>query len=323
MSDLPDPDHPKITKAGDVDYDLERTLSSVVALRTEVPTDAYTASSLGTERGGNGVVINDKGLVLTIGYLIMEAETVWIVDVDGNATAGHPLATDQITGFGLVQALGPLNLPAVPFGRSADTEEGDPVVVAGYGGQGHAINAHIVSKREFAGYWEYVLDEGIFTAPAHPNWGGAALFAADGSLRGIGSLFVQHMLSGETLLSGNMIVPIDLLPPILDDLVTRGRVDRPSRPWLGMFTSESDDQLIVAGLSQGGPAARADLQVGDAVVAVAGAPILDLVAMYRSIWALGEAGVEVPLTLERDGITFDVVINSGDRGSYLKAPQMH
>jgi S1-C subfamily serine protease len=323
MSDMPDPDEPKITAPADVSFDLDRALSSVVALRTEVPDDAYTAGSLGTERGGNGVVINDKGLVLTVGYLITEAETIWIVDVDGKATAGHPLASDSVTGFGLVQALGPLDLPAMPLGRSADTEEGDAVVVAGYGGQGHAINAHIVSKREFAGYWEYVLDEGIFTAPAHPNWGGAALLAEDGSLRGIGSLFVQHMLSGETLLSGNMIIPIDLLPPILDDLVTRGKVDRPTRPWLGMFTSESDDKLVVAGLSQGGPAARADVQVGDTVVAVSGAPILDLVAMYRSIWAIGEAGAEIPLTLERDGITFDVVINSGDRTDYLKSPQMH
>lgn len=187
MSDLPDPDQPKITAPADVSFDLDRALSSVVALRTEVPDDAYTAGSLGTERGGNGVVINDKGLVLTIGYLITEAETIWIVDVDGKATAGHPLAADSVTGFGLVQALGPLDLPAMPLGRSADTEEGDAVVVAGYGGQGHAINAHIVSKREFAGYWENMSStrassrrRRIRTGVVRRCWPGTAVCAVSG-----------------------------------------------------------------------------------------------------------------------------------------------
>jgi S1-C subfamily serine protease len=307
----------------EVSYDLDRTLSSMVALRSEVPKDAYTAQTLGTERGGNGVVISDTGLVLTIGYLITEAETIWLVDADGKATAGHPLATDSETGFGLVQALGRLDLPVIEIGSSAALEEGDRVVVAGYGGRDHAIKAHVVSKREFAGYWEYVLDEGIFTAPGHPNWGGAGLIAEDGTLRGIGSLFVQHLVSGETLLAGNMIVPIDLLAPIRDDLVTMGRARREPRPWLGMFTSESDERLVVAGLSRGGPAHGADIRVGDMVVAVAGAPVGDLVGMYRSIWALGTAGVEVPLTLEREGRMVEVRVASADRSDFLKAPKMH
>ena len=314
---------PRNPRPDDVSFDLDRVLSSVVALRSEVPEDAFTAQALGTERGGNGVVISDTGLVLTIGYLIMEAESVWLLDADGKATAGHPLASDSETGFGLVQALGQLTLPPIELGSSDALREGDTAIIAGYGGRDHAVVASVVSKREFAGYWEYVLDEGIFTAPAHPSWGGAALIGEDGKLRGVGSLFVQHMVAEETLLSGNMIVPIDLLPPILDDLVKLGRTRKAPRPWLGMFTSEADDQLVVAGLAAGGPADRADVRVGDTVRAVSGAPVGDLVGMYRSIWALGGAGVEVPLTVEREGRMVEVSVSSADRADFLKAPRMH
>ncbi len=324
MTDPFDPqDQPQHPRPEEFSFDLDRVLSSVVGLRSEIPKDAFTAQTLGTERGGNGVLIDDGGLVLTIGYLITEAESVWLVDFNGKATAGHPVAADSESGFGLVQALGRLDVPAIEIGSSRMLQEGDSVIVAGHGGRRHAGKARVISKREFAGYWEYVLDEGIFTAPAHPNWGGAALIAGDGTLRGIGSLFVQHLLAGETLLAGNMIVPIDLLPPIIDELLTLGRTRNPPRPWLGMFTSESEEKLVVAGLANDGPAYRADVRVGDLVVAVGDAPVKDLANMYRSIWALGGAGVEVPLTLEREGDTVEVRVASADRSDFLKAPRLH
>ena len=188
-------------------FDVDRTLSSVLSLRSQIPEDAFTASVLGTERGGNGVVIRENGLVLTIGYLITEAESVWLFPNDGRAVEGHVVAYDQETGFGLVQALGTLDLPTLELGSSADLPVGDPVIVAGHGGREHAINARVVAKREFAGYWEYLLDEAIFTSPPHSNWGGAALLAGDGSLRGIGSLFVQQVVTEEEPVNGNMIVP--------------------------------------------------------------------------------------------------------------------
>ena len=195
--------------------DIDRILQSVVTVRTSIPDDAFTAPMLGTRREGSGVVIRENGLVLTIGYLVTEAEEVWLTSNDGRLIPAHALAYDQETGFGLVQALGDLKLPALDLGDAAKAKIGDPVVLAD--GMNRSVQASIVAKQEFAGYWEYLLDDAIFIAPAHPSWGGAALVGADGKLLGIGSLRLQMSRGGENA-DINMVVPIDLLPPILDDL---------------------------------------------------------------------------------------------------------
>lgn len=307
----------------DVSYDLDRALASVVSLRTKVPDDAFTASVLGTERAGNGVVINDKGLVVTIGYLITEADTVWLLAGDGQACPGHVVAYDQETGFGLVQALGNLGVPPLPIGSSAAMENGESAVLAGFGGRQHSTRVHVVAKREFAGYWEYVLDEAIFTAPAHPNWGGAALIGGDGRLVGIGSLFVQLPQAGEKTLEGNMIVPIDILAPIMDDLMKFGQVNAPPRPWLGMYTADAEDELVVVGLAEDGPAEQGGVEIGDRVVEVDGEAVSSLAEMFRHVWAMGPAGVQVPLTVWRDGEAITLGVMSIDRNSILKRPQLH
>ena len=227
-------------KPEDYDFDLEEALTALVGLRALVPGDAFTAETLGTERSGNGVLIRD-GVVLTIGYLITEAETIWLHLADGRAVPGHVLAYDQETGFGLVQVLARLDLPVLPFGRSNTAKVGDAVVVAGAGGRRHSVVARIAAKQEFAGNWEYVLDEAIFTAPAHPFWGGAAMIGRGGELLGIGSLQVQQMREIGAPEPLNMIVPIDILKPILDDLLTLGRPNHPPRPWLGLNAAEIED----------------------------------------------------------------------------------
>lgn len=310
-------------KAAEVAFELDRALSSVVSLRSEIPADAFTASVLGTERAGNGVLIRPDGLTLTIGYLIAEAETVWLVSSAERAAAAHVVGYDHETGLGLVQALGTLGVPPLELGSSAAVQVDDSVIVAGHGGHRHALNATVASQREFAGYWEYLLDEAIFTAPPHPNWGGAALIGSDGTLLGIGSLFVRQASGEETMLDGNMIVPIDLLKPIIDDLMQFGRPAKPPRPWLGIYTAESEDALVVAGLAAGGPADQADLRPGDIVLEVAGEPVGELATMFRSIWSLGPAGVEVPLTVRRDGETLDLRLRSADRAEFLKPPRLH
>ncbi|MFP6689821.1 MAG: S1C family serine protease, partial [Alphaproteobacteria bacterium] len=238
-------------------FNLTAALSSIFALRSEIPEDAFTAQVLGTERAGNGVLIRADGLVLTIGYLIAEAETVWLLSNEGDAIPAHVVAYDHNTGFGLVQALAKISSPPIPLGNSQTAEAGDAVIMAGHGGMRHALSAWIATKREFAGYWEYLLDEAIFTSPPHPNWGGAALLDRDGSLLGIGSLFVQQVDENETQTDGNMIVPIELLDPILDDLLKFGRSQHPQHPWLGAYTAESNGQLLVAGLAEDGPAESA------------------------------------------------------------------
>jgi S1-C subfamily serine protease len=304
------------------DYELDETLSSVVGLRTIIPPDAFTADSLGTERLGNGVVIRN-GVVLTIGYLVTEAETVWISQ--GNRVVpGHVLGFDQVTGFGLVQALARLDLPPLPIGSSSNAEVGQQVVVGGAGGRQGAVAARIVAKQEFAGYWEYVLDEAIFTAPGHPHWGGTALIGPAGDLLGIGSLQVQHQARESGRPSNlNMIVPIDLLNPILDDLMTLGRAKRQPRPWLGLFASEIGSRIVITGLANRGPAHDADLRPGDIVIGVGGAEVATLAEFFRRIWSIGDAGAKIPLLIFRDGKTFQLHVESADRGKFLKGPVLH
>lgn len=305
----------------DYSYDLERALSSVIGLHAIIPPDAFTAESLGVERAGNGVVIDD-GLILTVGYLITEAASLWLHVGDGRVIEGHVLGFDGETGFGLVQALGRIDLPSLPIGSSDAAEVGERVVLGGAGGRTRSVAARIAAKQEFAGYWEYVLDEAIFTSPAHPNWGGTGLISSSGELIGIGSLQLERDRGGKNE-HLNMVVPIDLLKPILGDLRKFGRVNKPVRPWLGLYSTEVEDKVVVVGLAPNGPAARAELKAGDVVLAVKGEYVTSLAEFYRKVWSLGEAGVEVPLTLYREGLTFEVRVNSSDRAKLLKGPRMH
>ncbi len=308
-------------RAGDYSFDLEHALGSVVGLHSIIPSDAFTAETLGTERAGNGVVIDD-GLVLTIGYLITEAEAVWLHLGDGRVMEGHALGFDAVTGFGLVQALGRLEIDPLPIGSSAATKIGDRVVVGGAGGRTRSVASLIAAKQEFAGYWEYLLDEAIFTHPAHPNWGGTGLISESGELIGIGSLQLERERAGKAE-HVNMIVPIDLLTPVLDDLRRFGKVNRPARPWLGMYSTEIDNRVVVIGISGDGPAARAELKAGDVILAVKGEKVTSQAGFYRKLWALGSAGVDVPLTVHHEGVTFDVTLASTDRTRLLKGPRLH
>jgi S1-C subfamily serine protease len=308
-------------RAADYSFDLDHALSSVVGLHSIIPSDAFSADTLGTERAGNGVLIED-GLILTIGYLITEAETVWLHIGDGRVVPGHALGVDNVSGFGLVQALGQMDIDPLPLGSSATTEIGDRVVLGGAGGRTRSVASHIAAKQEFAGYWEYLLDEAIFTHPAHPNWGGTGLISNRGELIGIGSLQLERERDGKAE-HVNMVVPIDLLKPVLDDLRKFGRVNKPARPWLGMYSTEIDNKVVVVGISAKGPAARAELKAGDVILAVAGEKVSSQTGFYRKLWSLGSAGVDVPLTVYHEGVTFDVVLASIDRTKLLKAPRLH
>jgi S1-C subfamily serine protease len=310
-------------KPEDFDFDLDRKLSGVLGLQATVPQDAFSAGTLGTERAGSAVLIREDGLVLTIGYLITEAESIWLTSSVGGAVPGHVMGYDQETGLGLVQALGRLSVPPIEMGTRMRVGAGDHAILAAEGGRRHAVAATVVARQEFAGYWEYLLDRAIFTAPAHPFWGGAALIASDGSLIGIGSLHVQHSNGRELRRDVNMVVPIDLLPPILDDLLTYGRPNRPPRPWLGLYATEIEDSIVVAGLSERGPASKTGLKPGDRILAVRDEPISTLASFWRRVWASGPAGSEVVLQVVRDTETMKVRIPSADRTRLLKAPRLH
>lgn len=309
-------------KPDDVQFDLARAFDAVVLVRSEIPEDGQTASTLGTERGGYGAVIREDGLVLTIGYLINEATQIWLTSNTGQVIEGYPLAYDQATGFGLIQPLGKFNVPHLPRGLSAEVNVGDAAFVIGHGGRNHSLKTRIIAKQEFAGSWEYVLDEALFTSPAHPQWGGAALLDAQGCLIGTGSLLMQQLVNGEAA-HVNMFVPIDLLHPIFDAMLNTGRSPHPPRPWLGMSTQDADGKLVVSRVAQGGPAQRAGVKMGDVVLGVGAQRVTALAQLFRTVWRLGGAGVEVPLTLARSGQELQITLKSADRADFLKKPKLH
>ena len=306
---------------GEVRYDLSEALRAVVGIRSLIPADAFTARVLGTEREGSGVLIR-PGLVLTIGYLVTEAETIWITTADGAAVGGHALAIDQETGFALVQLLGRPKLPALELGDSEGVDVGAACTLAAAGGRSRAVACKIVAKQPFAGYWEYLMEDALFTAPAHPSWGGAGLIGEDGKLLGIGSLILQQGQGGRRL-DINMVVPIGRLKPILDDLLTKGRRDDPPRPWLGLYATEDDEGVGVASLAPGGPAEESGLQPGDRILTVGEETAEDLAALWRAVWQAGPAGATVRMRVARGKAERDVAIRSADRTKFLKAPRLH
>lgn len=299
--------------------DIEKILASVVAVRASIPDNAFTADALGVRREGSGVVIRENGLILTIGYLITEADDVWITSRDGRKVPGHALAYDQESGFGLVQALAPLELPALEIGDSDVAAVGDPIVFAD--GEGQYVRGNIVAKQEFAGYWEYLLDEAIFITPAHPSWGGAAMVDAEGRLIGVGSLRLQMSKGGE-IADINMVVPINLLAPILDDLLNSGEFKRQPRPWLGAFSAETNGDVVVMSVTENGPAAKAGLKRGDVISEIRDGEVDGLADFYRKIWESGPPGAEIPMRVLRDGREAWLRVKSADRNDFLLKPQL-
>ncbi len=297
---------------------MEELGSAVLQVKTHVSPDRRTAETLGAEREGSGIVIDEKGLVLTMGYLMVEAYAAEVTTSSGETVAAEVVGYDHATGFGLLRATAPLKAKPMSLGRSAEVKERDPVLIASFGGAQMVAPAYVVARREFAGSWEYLLDEAIFTAPPHPAWSGAALISRDGKLVGVGSLIVANATGTSEGVAGNMFVPIDGLPPILADLIATGRSRQPARPWLGLTTEELGGKLVVARVSAGGPAERAGVRQGDLVVGVGGAAAENLADFYRKVWAKGSAGVTVPLDLLRENQVRRFEVQSMDRYDHLK-----
>ncbi|MFQ5984916.1 MAG: S1C family serine protease [Alphaproteobacteria bacterium] len=292
-------------------------LDAVVKIEAVVTSDARTAATLGTRRSGSGVVIGDDGLIVTIGYLILEAESAEVVAREQRVSATI-IGYDHETGLGLLRAATPLDIAPLEVGDSSALRVRDLVLVASHGGLDRAQRAYIVSRREFAGYWEYLVDDAIFTTPPYPEFGGAALIGGDGRLVGIGSLAVGDAVPGETSVPGNMFVPIDLLKPILGDMLAHGRRAGRARPWIGMFTEEFRGHVFVTRVAPDGPAEKAGVKPGDIVLAVAGEGVESLADLFRKVWARGDAGVEVPLAIVQGSTVREMLIHTADRYDYLR-----
>jgi S1-C subfamily serine protease len=293
-------------------------LRAVVKIRATVPEHASTAAILGTEREGSGVLIDTDGHVLTIGYLILEGDTIEVVGPDGKAVGATFVAYDQESGFGIVRADQPVRVTPVKLGNSSLLSVGDPVLVVGHGGEESVQGARIISLQEFAGYWEYLLDEAIFTSPPYANFGGAALIGSDGRLLGVGSLYPNVTVPGFGPFPCNMFVPIDLLKPILEDLLKLGRRRQPPRPWLGLQAEETHGRVIVTRVTKGGPSENAGLESGDVILTVKEEKVQGLADFYRKLWSVGQAGVQVPMRILHGIEIRDVLIQSADRNSHLK-----
>jgi S1-C subfamily serine protease len=304
---------PRALAAGS-DSDLARRLEAVVRVQAEIPAEARTASLLGTKRDGSGVVIDDAGLIVTIGYLITEAMAAEVTTVVGKASRAEIIGFDTESGLGLLRAVDPLEVKPMPIGTAKGLAEKTPVIVVGHGGAEAAQAAVVVSRRTFAGYWEYLLEDAIFTAPPHPAWSGAALISPDGKLAGIGSLIVGDADGG---FPGNMFVPIDRLRPVMGDLIALGRPSS-ARPWLGANLQEMDGELMVRRVAPESPAAGAGIRHGDRVVAIDGSAVHGLADFYRALWGRGEAGITVELTVNRQGEQHEIGVKTIDRYRYLK-----
>ena len=292
--------------------------TAVVKIRSIVPKEASSASSLGTEREGNGVVIDAEGTVLTIGYLVREASAIEVTGPGGESVSATLIGYDHSTGFGLLRTEKLLNVKPIKLGQSVTVKEGDPILVVGYGGRQEVLAAQVISRKEFAGYWEYLLEEAIYTAPVFANFSGAALINAKGQLVGIGSLFTQLLIPGYGSLPCNVFVPIDLINPILEDLKKEGRSLKPPRPWLGINAQEAHGRIFITRVTAKGPAEQAGLRPGDIVLTVDGKEVNDLADFYRKIWAVGAAGVEVPLGILQGIKLRDIKVHSADRNQPLK-----
>ena len=305
-----------VPPAGRAQPELTVDSLSVVKVKSKAVANARTSRSLGPQREGTGVVIDSDGLVLTIGYLIVEAETVELSTTDGRSFPATIVGYDSATGFGLLKALRPLPVKPVQFGQSASIAEREMVLIVGFDG---VAPAYVVSRRPFVGYWEYLLDEAIYTAPATVNWSGAALLNREGKLLGIGSLVINDAMGTRTPVPGNLFVPIDLLKPLLGDLIATGRSSARPRPWIGINTQEVQGNVIVTRVSSEGPAEDASIRSGDVIVGIGGQTIGGQADFYTKLWKTGEAGVEVPLDVLRSGRVEKVTVKSIDRDRYYRA----
>jgi serine protease Do len=300
---------------------LTRANAAVVGVQVTASEGARSAESLGRRRSGSGVVIGSDGLVLTIGYLLLEADTVQIVTQDSKTVPARTVAYDLATGFGLLRPLLPLaGVTPVPLGSQNGLATGEALMAAVGGNDGGVAMTQLVSKRPFSGYWEYHIESALFTSPPVGNHSGAPLFNQRGELLGIGSLFVGDALGDSRRLPGNMFVPVDLLKPILAELQQNGSSKSSRRPWLGLTSSEQGGRVSVVRVNKDSPADAAGLQPGDVVLAVDGTRVATLEEFYKKIWAHPNPDDEIKLTVLQGADIKNFTLKAVDRMSTMAKP---
>ena len=289
---------------------------AIVRLNATIPNEARTAPSLGTEREGNGIVIDRQGLILTIGYLILEASRIEVTTNNGQKVSAQYVGYDHASGFGLLRTVPPLDAAPLELGQSATVRVGDGLRIATAGEMAQG-QVRVVSRDAFVGYWEYLLEDSLYVAPAHPDYGGAALIDSEGRLIGVGSILTRLQVESIGWVPCNMFVPIDLLKPILKDLIATGTAQRPPQPWLGLHGEDIQGRVFILRVSKNGPSAAAGLNSGDIILSVKDKPVADLADFYRQVWALGTACTPIPLRVLQGDRIKEIVVHSMDRRQYL------
>ncbi|MBW8829929.1 MAG: serine protease [Burkholderiales bacterium] len=298
---------------------LERAQAAVVGLRTTAVEDARSIDHLGRERSGSGVVIGNDGLVVTIGYLILEADHVDLMVDPDRVIPARVIAYDIASGFGLVQALTPLRVQPATLGNSAAIKDNDPLMIASGGENGDLSLAWLVSRRAFSGYWEYHIDGALFTSPPRTDHSGAALFNADGELMGIGSLVVMDALGPDKpRVPGNMFVPVDLLKSILPELRANGTTRSSTRAWLGLNCVEIDGIVRVVRVAADSPAEDAGLAPGDQILRIDGVEVNGLEGLYKTLWRGGDAERDIALVVSNGGLQRTLTVRAKDRMKTLR-----
>lgn len=306
--------YPPEPAAAQAEPSIEDVFKAIVRIDTTVPDGARTRDALGATRTGHGAVIDANGLIVTIGYLVLEADSVTVTSHDGKTIPATVLAYDHDTGFGLVRAAQPIAVKPLPIGKSNSVKQKAAAVIAGYGGSEAALPVRVVARREFTGYWEYLLERAIFTAPPYANFGGAALIDSTGALVGIGSLLVPNTTGDAEFMPGNMFVPIDGLKPLIKEARTLSQPTRSAKPWIGLYTEEVRGRLFVQRVAKDGPAQQAGLTTGDIVVKIGDSPVTTQADFYRKLWSLGSPGTKIPVTVLTKGSEIkQVEIASKDR----------
>ncbi|MEO1018343.1 MAG: S1C family serine protease [Pseudomonadota bacterium] len=301
----------------------EAIVEGIVNVYAEVPAEARTADTLGRQRRGTGIVIDGNGLVLTVGYIILEASAVDVYSASGDRFPADVMAYDHESGFGLIRTREPLDADPIRFGRSADVGIGDPLLILSRVPDLRGAQVTLADRREFAGYWEYLLDSALFTSPNYSTFAGAALIDDELRLVGIGSLTVRNAAGADIQSPGNMFIPVDELLPIMGDLLSSGRRADVGRPWLGLYARDLGANIVIQSVAEDSPAARSGLQPGDQITSIASQPIDGLADFYRKLWSLGDPGVDVPLGVRRRGQPIRLDLLSADRYDWLRFQQSY
>jgi len=300
---------------------IEKFYESIVGISSVAVDNARSLATLGKERSGSGIVIDKEGHILTIGYLVIEADTIEITLANGDTYPGKVVGYDHATGFAILKSIVPKKLFPVDLGESEKIKENDVLYILPHLDEGPGSPTKLVSRRPFAGSWEYFLEKPIYTYPFNPHWQGTPLLNEKGQLLGIGSLFIRDSIAEGINSPGNLFVPIELLKPILKDLINEGKRKTKLNPWMGLTPDDSSGKISITRVSKDGPAEAAGIKAGDVLLSVNNKEVKTMQDFYKTAWSLGGPGTKIPINIQREDKNINLIINSIDRMDFFIKPK--